>query len=168
MIICKADKRKSIRINNQTWKEVKEMPEFAMREMKASDYQGIFTLWQDGEGIGLSNADSEANIQRFLARNPALSFVAVHNGRIVGAILCGHDGRRGYIYHLFVAKPHRNKGLGRRLVTKSLERLKEEGIDKCHLFVFAWNELGRNFWLNSGWTLREDLVVMSKATGSIL
>jgi ribosomal protein S18 acetylase RimI-like enzyme len=168
MIICKADKRKSIRINNQTWKEVKEMPEFAMREMKASDYQGIFTLWQDGEGIGLSNADSEANIQRFLARNPALSFVAVHNGRIVGAILCGHDGRRGYIYHLFVAKPHRNKGIGRRLVTKSLERLKEEGIDKCHLFVFAWNELGRNFWLNSGWTLREDLVVMSKATGSIL
>lgn len=168
MIICKADKRKSIRINNQTWKEVKEMPEFAMREMKASDYQGIFTLWQDGEGIGLSNADSEANIQRFLARNPALSFVAVHNGRIVGAILCGHDGRRGYIYHLFVAKPHRNKGLGRRLVTKSLERLKEEGIDKCHLFVFARNELGRNFWLNSGWTLREDLVVMSKATGSIL
>jgi len=147
---------------------VKEMPEFAMREMKASDYQGIFTLWQDGEGIGLSNADSEANIQRFLARNPALSFVAVHNGRIVGAILCGHDGRRGYIYHLFVAKPHRNKGIGRRLVTKSLERLKEEGIDKCHLFVFAWNELGRNFWLNSGWTLREDLVVMSKATGSIL
>lgn len=144
------------------------MPEFAMREMKASDYQGIFTLWQDGEGIGLSNADSEANIQRFLARNPALSFVAVHNGRIVGAILCGHDGRRGYIYHLFVAKPHRNKGIGRRLVTKSLERLKEEGIDKCHLFVFAWNELGRNFWLNSGWTLREDLVVMSKATGSIL
>jgi ribosomal protein S18 acetylase RimI-like enzyme len=168
MIICKADKRKSIRINNQTWKEVKEMPEFAMREMKASDYQGIFTLWQDGEGIGLSNADSEANIQRFLARNPALSFVAVHNGRIVGAILCGHDGRRGYIYHLFVAKPHRNKGIGRKLVTKSLERLKEEGIDKCHLFVFAWNELGRNFWLNSGWTLREDLVVMSKATGSIL
>jgi len=144
------------------------MPEFAMREMKASDYQGIFTLWQDGEGIGLSNADSEANIQRFLARNPALSFVAVHNGRIVGAILCGHDGRRGYIYHLFVAKPHRNKGIGRRLVTKSLERLKEEGIDKCHLFVFARNELGRNFWLNSGWTLREDLVVMSKATGSIL
>ena len=121
---------------------MKEMPEFAMREMKASDYQGIFTLWQDGEGIGLSNADSEANIQRFLARNPALSFVAVHNGRIVGAILCGHDGRRGYIYHLFVAKPHRNKGIGRRLVTKSLERLKEEGIDKCHLFVFARNELG--------------------------
>jgi putative acetyltransferase len=144
------------------------MPEFTIREMKAGDYQEVFDLWQDGEGIGLSNADSEAKIHRFLERNPSLSFVAVHNGKIVGTILCGHDGRRGYIYHLFVADRHRNKGLGKRLVDKSLERLKAEGIDKCHLFVFTRNELGRNFWLNSGWTLREDLVVMSKATGSIL
>lgn len=140
------------------------MTEYVIREMKAGDYQEAFALWQEDEGIGLSNADSEANIQRFLARNPALSFVAVHNGKIVGTILCGHDGRRGYIYHLFVAEHHRKKGVGRSLAAKSLERLKEEGIDKCHLFVFTRNELGRNFWVNTGWTLREDIVVMSKAT----
>lgn len=144
------------------------MPEFTIRGMKANDYQEIFDLWKDGEGIGLSNADSEVNIYRFLERNPSLSFVAVHNGKIVGTILCGHDGRRGYIYHLFIADLHRNKGLGRRLVDKSLERLKEQGIEKCHLFVFTRNELGQNFWINSGWTLREDIVVMSKPTGSIL
>ena len=141
------------------------MAGYVIREMKAGDYQEAFALWQEDEGIGLSNADSEANIQKFLARNPALSYVALHNGKIVGTILCGHDGRRGYIYHLFVAEHHRKKGLGRRLVARSLERLKEEGIEKCHLFVFTWNELGRNFWINSGWTLRDDLVIMSKATG---
>jgi len=141
------------------------MAEFVIREMKPGDYQEVFALWQEAEGIGLSSADSEANIRKFLERNPSLSFVALHNGRITGTILCGHDGRRGYIYHLFVDERHRNKGLGRRLVEKSLERLREEGIEKCHLFVFAWNELGRNFWVNTGWTLREDIVVMSKETG---
>lgn len=130
--------------------------------MEADDYQEVFELWKDGEGIGLSNADSKENIYRFLERNPSLSFVAVQNGKIVGTILCGHDGRRGYIYHLFVAELYRNKGLGRRLVNKSLEKLKEQRIDKCHLFVFDQNELGKDFWINSGWTLREDIVIMSK------
>lgn len=138
------------------------MSEFAIRIMEADDYQEVFELWKDGEGIGLSNADSKENIYRFLERNPSLSFVAVQNGKIVGTILCGHDGRRGYIYHLFVAELYRNKGLGRRLVNKSLEKLKEQRIDKCHLFVFDQNELGKDFWINSGWTLREDIVIMSK------
>ena len=142
------------------------MLEFTIKIMEANDYQEIFELWKDGEGIGLSNADSKENICRFLERNPSLSFVAIHNDKIVGTILCGHDGRRGYIYHLFVADLYRNKGLGRRLINRSLEKLKEQRIDKCHLFVFDQNELGKNFWINSGWTLREDIVIMSKPTNA--
>lgn len=129
--------------------------------MESNDYQEMLELWKQGEGIGLSNADSEGNISRFLERNPMLSFVATDNGKIIGTILCGQDGRRGYIYHLYVVDSYRNKGLGGRLINISLKGLKEQGIDKCHLFVLEKNKLGKDFWIGSGWTLREDIVVMS-------
>ena len=141
------------------------MPEsYSIRSMEPGDYPEVFELWNNGEGIGLSQADSEENIAKFLERNPRLSFVAVHADKIVGTILCGHDGRRGYIYHLIVSAACRNRGIGRALVEASLRRLKEQGIDKCHLFVFDDNELGKRFWKKSGWTLREDIVIMSRHT----
>ena len=139
------------------------MPEFfTVRTMVPADYPEVIELWKNGEGIGLSNADSEENIARFLERNPDLSFVAVDNGKIIGTILCGHDGRRGYIYHVMVSEVYRNQGIGKALVNESLKGLQKQGIDKCHLFVFDQNELGKRFWLHTGWTLREDIVVMSK------
>jgi ribosomal protein S18 acetylase RimI-like enzyme len=112
--------------------------------------------------MGLSNADSEANFQKFMLRNRALSFCLKEENRIIGTILCGHDGRRGYIYHVTVVPCCRGKGTGSRLVQKSLENLKEQGIDKCHLFVFTDNEPGRSFWETTGWTRRDDILVYSK------
>ncbi|MFS8630463.1 MAG: GNAT family N-acetyltransferase, partial [Bacillales bacterium] len=100
-------------------------------------------------------------------RNPLLSFVAVlpnQENKIIGTSLCGHDGRRGYLYHVVVSDLYRNRGIGKSLVAKSLSGLKEQGIHKCHLFVYAKNELGKQFWTSTGWTLRKDIVIMSKHT----
>jgi predicted acetyltransferase len=136
--------------------------ESGMRELHIDDYREIYCLWKDTPGMGLSNADSESNFQKFMLRNKALSFCWKEENRIIGTILCGHDGRRGYIYHVTVAPCCRGKGTGSSLVQKSLENLKEQGIDKCHLFVFADNEPGRSFWETTGWTRRDDILVYSK------
>jgi ribosomal protein S18 acetylase RimI-like enzyme len=101
-------------------------------------------------------------MEPYLARNPGMSFVACDGGRVVGAVLCGTDGRRGYLHHLAVAAPDRQRGLGRALVQRCLDALAAAGITKCHLFVFAPNIPARNFWTRIGWRLREDIVVMSR------
>jgi ribosomal protein S18 acetylase RimI-like enzyme len=132
-----------------------------IREMNADDYAGAYELWSRTEGIGLSEADSEDRIRSFLARNPGLSFVAVDDGRIVGTVLCGHDGRRGYLYHVAVSEPYRNRGIGNRLVAFALQRLRDEQIDKCHLFVMCDNDLGVAFWSGAGWTRRGDILIFS-------
>jgi len=135
-----------------------------IREMTAEDYAGAYELWSRTEGMGLSEADSEERIKAFLARNPGLSFVAVDDGRIVGTVLCGHDGRRGYLYHVAVSEPYRNRGIGKRLVAHALQRLRDERIDKCHLFVMRDNALGLAFWSGAGWTRRGDILMFSSAT----
>ena len=111
-----------------------------IREMTIQDYDEVLSLWQASEGVGLSDADSEEGVACFLDRNPGLSFVARDGEHLVGAILCGHDGRRGYIHHLAVSKPHRCQGLGRALVERCLSALRGDGIGKCHIFVFADNQ----------------------------
>lgn len=125
------------------------------------DYDEVYALWQRCEGVGLSSADSRQSIATYLDRNPGLSFVARHGETIVGAILCGHDGRRGYIHHLAVEENYRRHGIGRHLVKHSLAALKEEDIQKCHLFIFRENEYGIAFWQSVGWTFRQDIRVMS-------
>jgi len=134
------------------------------REMQISNYDEFYKLWSNTPGMGLSDADSYENIDVFLLRNKRLSFVCRHEDRIIGTILCGHDGRRGYIYHVTVAEEYRGRGIGRTLVEKSLQKLKEEGIQKCHLFVFTDNETGNTFWSTTGWIKREDIYVYSKNT----
>lgn len=114
--------------------------------------------------MGLSDADSEQNIQNFLIRNKDMSFCFEEDGKIIATILCGHDGRRGHIYHVTVAEECRGRGIGRMLVEKSLQKLKEEGINKCHLFVFKDNETGNAFWGSTGWTRRQDIFAYSKNT----
>lgn len=135
-----------------------------IREIQINDYDEIHALWSSTPGMGLSNADSVQNIGAFLVRNEGLSFCYEKSGRIIGTILCGHDGRRGYIYHVTVAEEFRGRGLGQTLVEKSLLKLREEGIDKCHLFVFADNEIGNAFWRSTGWIKRNEIIVYSRNT----
>ena len=133
-----------------------------IREMSIQDYGEVLALWRVSEGVGLSDADSEESIARYLDRNPGLSFVARDGEHLVGAVLCGHDGRRGYIHHLAVGKSHRRQGLGRALVERCLSALRRDGIGKCHIFVFADHQDTIAFWKSIGWTQRVELVMMSQ------
>ena len=137
-----------------------------LTEIQPEDYKEIMELWKATPGMGLSDADSEENIRKFLLRNKGLSFCYRDSNKIIATILCGHDGRRGFIYHVTVASEYRGKGIGRKLVEESLLRLKEVGIHKCHLFVFADNEPGNAFWHSTGWTKREDIYVYSRNVSS--
>ncbi|MBP2642667.1 MAG: GCN5-related N-acetyltransferase [Firmicutes bacterium] len=132
-----------------------------IREMKISDYTQVMGLWSESEGVGLSEADSLENIALFLKRNNGLSFVAEQAGKIVGAILCGQDGRRGYLYHLSVNKEYRRQKIASKLVGFCLAKLEEHGIQKCHIFVFPDNQEGISFWDNYGFKRREDLFIFS-------
>jgi ribosomal protein S18 acetylase RimI-like enzyme len=135
-----------------------------IREMTPADIDSALRIWQITEGVGLSAADSVDEITRFLVRNPGLSFVAMEETNMVGAVLCGHDGRRGYLHHLVVAESHRRAGIGRELVSRCLNALRINGIMKCHLFIFVDNDAGMRFWRGIGWTHRQELAMMSAWT----
>ena len=132
-----------------------------IREFLPEDYDNAVALWQRCEGIGLSAADERCPLTRFLERNPGLCFVAFDNDELVGTILCGNDGRRGYLYHLAVDPRYRHQGLGKQLMERSLKELKAAGIDKSHIMVFGSNESGLKFWKGAGWKTRPEIVLMS-------
>jgi ribosomal protein S18 acetylase RimI-like enzyme len=136
---------------------------YRIEPMAASDFDEVLRLWQKMEGIGLNESDTRPALTQYLARNPGLSFVARNGTEIVGAVLCGHDGRRGYLHHLAVARGHRKKGLGKKLVATCLSGLKRLGILKCNIFLFADNTGGERFWKRNGWVMRPDLRLMQKA-----
>ena len=136
--------------------------ETIVRPFRVKDYDAVIALWRRTEGVGLNESDTRRAIAAFLQRNPRLSFVVEKGGRIIGAVLCGHDGRRGYLHHLAVAESHRGQGLGRLLVDRCLARLREDGIDKCNIFLFADNQEGRKFWETIGWKERGDLLMMQR------
>ena len=127
-----------------------------------SIYDEVFALWQQCDGVGLSDADSRGNIEKYLERNPKMSFVALSSGKLVGVVLAGHDGRRGYIHHLAVHPEFRRRGIAHSLVDRSIEALQESGIQKCHLFIFKDNHSGLAFWEKIGWQCRMDLSIVSK------
>jgi N-acetylglutamate synthase len=133
-----------------------------LRPMAIEDYENVYCLWRNTHGVGLSEADEKHKINNFLERNPGLCFVYEDNNEIIGTILCGNDGRRGYIHHLAVREDYRSKGLGKQLVQRCLSGLKQLDILKCHLFVFVNNEIGRGFWTGTGWKQREDILIYSK------
>ena len=137
------------------------MMKVIVEAFKIEAYDQVYRLWKSCDGIGLSAADSRDNIQTYLIRNPGLSLVARNGNNIVGAILCGHDGRRGYIHHLAVHPDYRRQGIGRLLAEKSLSALLSLGIQKCHLFIFHDNARGIGFWESIGWTHRQDIGVVS-------
>lgn len=135
-----------------------------IRNMTANDYDKVYNLWINTPGMGLNSVDdSKEGIEKYLKRNPTTCFVAEENDNIVGVILSGHDGRRGYIHHTAVSSDFRNQGIGRRLVEHAIEALKSEGIIKVALVVFAKNELGNGFWEKVGFEVREDLYYRNKS-----
>ena len=129
-----------------------------IREMKIEDYDNVFALWKTIKGFGIRSVDdSKEGIERFLKWNPGLSVVAEEEGKIVGAILCGSDGRRGCLYHVCVHKDYRRQGIGKTMVIWCMEKLKELQINKVSLIAFTQNDIGNAFWKEIGWTKREDL-----------
>ena len=140
-----------------------------IRTMTLEDYEEVYGLWMSCPGMGLNNLDdSREGIGHFLERNPRTCLVAVEENRIVGVILAGNDGRRGYIYHTAVALSCQGRGVGTRMVQETLRALKEEGIRKAALVVFDRNEGGNAFWEKQGFTEREDLVYRNKALAELV
>ena len=141
------------------------MSEITVRAMTPADYDGVKALWLTIEGFAIRSIDdSREGVERFLSRNPGLSVVAIENtsdqsaeGSVVGAILCGHDGRRGCLYHVCVRDDHRRRGIGKAMVIHCMNALRAEHINKVSLIAFTRNDVGNAFWREIGWTKREDL-----------
>lgn len=135
-----------------------------IRNMTIADYDLVYALWISCAGMGLNDLDDSRNgIDVFLKRNPDTCFVAECDDQVIGAIMAGNDGRRGYIYHTAVHPQYRKHGIAGRLVDAAVQALKRCGIHKAALVVFAWNETGNQFWENRGFTVRNDLVYRNKA-----
>jgi N-acetylglutamate synthase len=132
-------------------------PEASVRVMTSEDYDAVRALLQATPGVTLRDADSREATERYLARNPGLSFVAEYDGRVVGCVMCGHDGRRGYLQHLIVVPQLRNRGLGRKLWNCCLDQLEKLGILKTHLDVLVTNDPANRYWANAGWVRRDDI-----------
>lgn len=129
-----------------------------IRTMTIEDYDGVYALWMTIRGFGIRSVDdSREGVERFLKRNPETSVVAEEDGRIVGSILCGHDGRRGCLYHVCVHEQYRRHGIGKAMVVWAMQKLKEEQISKVSLIAFSENDIGNAFWNTIGWTRRLDL-----------
>ena len=129
-----------------------------VREMTMEDYDQVYKLWTKISGFRIRSIDdSREGVERFLKRNPTTSVVAVQNGHIIGNILCGHDGRRGCLYHVCVRKGYRRHGVGKAMVVACMEALRKEEINKVTLIAFTKNDIGNVFWNKIGWTEREDL-----------
>ena len=133
-------------------------------EMTPADYDETVALWQACEGVYLGEVDDREHITDYLRRNPGLSFIAREDGNLVGAVLCGTDGRGGYLRHLSVAESHRKSGLGRTLADRCLSALREAGIGWCQIVVLTENEAGRTFWQRTGWKEPDHIRLMSKLT----
>jgi ribosomal protein S18 acetylase RimI-like enzyme len=134
-----------------------------IQEMTIDDYDEIYALWQESEGIKLTDVDTINDSHRLLERNPGLSFVARDDEQLVGAVLCTHDGRRGYIDHLAVRESHRRQGIGKALVARCLYNLMRSGIRKWQLFVQEDNQEAIAFWHKLGWAEKVELVTMSRS-----
>lgn len=129
-----------------------------IRAMTIEDYEQVYDLWMSIQGFAIRSIDdSREGVEAFLKRNPTTSAVAVEDGKIVGAILCGHDGRRGCFYHVCVNPDFRLRGIGKAMVVFCMNALKNEKINKVSLIAFTQNDIGNAFWKEIGWTKREDL-----------
>jgi ribosomal protein S18 acetylase RimI-like enzyme len=134
-----------------------------IRVMTISDYEEIYDVWINTPGMGLNSTDdSKEGIEKYLKRNPTTSFVAECDGKVVGVIMAGHDGRRGYLHHTAVLSAYRNQGIAKTLVEAAMKALEKEGIHKVALVAFKKNEIGNGFWEHLGFVEREDIVYRNK------
>lgn len=132
--------------------------------MTIDDYEKLFEMWQNTPNMGLRSLDdSKEGISLFLKRNPTTNFVAYDDDKLIGTILCGHDGRRGYIYHTVVSTEYRRQGIATNLVDMAVKALQEEGITRVCLNVMETNEQGKKFWIDRGWEKKDFLGFYSKA-----
>ena len=130
-----------------------------IRLLMLEDYDKVYQLWTSIKGMGMRSLDDSVDgIGKFLKRNPTTNFITQVEEKIVGVILCGHDGRRGYIYHTAVNSDYRGNGIGKKLVNAAIEALRKEKINKVALVVFDSNDLGNAFWQSLGFDKRSDLV----------
>ena len=135
-----------------------------IKMMTISDYEKVYELWTNTAGMGIRSLDdSKEGIEKFFKRNPTTNFVAMLDDKIIGVILSGHDGRRGYIYHAAVDIRYRGNGIGKLLVNRALEALEKEGINKVALVVFKNNDIGNAFWDSIGFEERVDLNYRNKS-----
>ena len=135
-----------------------------IRTMKIEDYEKVYDLWTHIVGMGLNTTDdSREGIAKYLLRNPNTCFVAEDNEAIIGVIMCGHDGRRGFIYHTAVKQEYRGQGIGRKLAASALAALEADGIHKVALVAFEKNISGNLFWEKMGFTVRDDLIYRNKS-----
>ena len=132
-----------------------------IRPMTIDDYDEIFAMWQITSKRALSSADSREQIERYLKRNEGLSLVAVADGKIVGTVLAGHDGRRGFIHHMAVLPEYRRRRIGHALAEKAIANITSQGIEKTHIFCYQNNETGQKFWSEFGFEKRDDIFIYS-------
>jgi N-acetylglutamate synthase len=135
------------------------MSDWRVRPLVPEDHRAAIALWNACEGVRANESAEE--FRRILERNPDFSSAAEAGGELVGAVLCCHDGRRGYLYHLGVDAGYRRLGIGEALVERSLERLRSESISRCSIHLIVGNEVGERFWKRIGWRFRDDLLVMA-------
>lgn len=128
-----------------------------IRVMTMDDYDAVLALMSNTPGISLRDADSREATARYLQRNPGMSFVAESESGLCGCVMCGHDGRRGYLQHLLVLPEFRQQGIANQLVQRCLSSLEALGIGKCHLDVLKGNDTAARYWQNRGWQLRQDI-----------
>lgn len=138
----------------------------SIEEMSTDDYDAVFALLQATPGIRLGSANSREAMDRYLLRNPGMSFVARSGDRLVGCVMSGHDGRRGYLYHLAVVPDFRRRGIGSGLVTACLAKLRRNGIHKTHIQVVVENDAAHEYWINRGWQRRTDITTYTFETDS--
>ncbi|EOW9103791.1 GNAT family N-acetyltransferase [Vibrio cholerae] len=136
------------------------------REMDISDYNEVIALWANTENLSLRDADSQLNIEAYLKRNQGLSFVAVSDSLVIGAVLVGTDGRRGYVQHLAVSSDFRCQGIGKSLIQKATDALSRIGIPKTHLFVLIENVAAQDFYTKLDWYPRDEIRMFSYNSSS--
>lgn len=130
---------------------------FTIRTMTMDDYDAVIALMSSTPGVSVRDADSRDSTSMYLQRNPGMSFVAEVDSVVVGCVMCGHDGRRGYLQHLLVLDNYRRQGIANQLVERCLASLEREGIFKCHIDVLKTNHTAADYWVRQGWQLRTDI-----------
>ena len=133
-----------------------------VREMKVCDYESVIELWRNCEGLGVHDFETKEWLGNYLSRNPGMSFVAVDNDNVIGAVLCGHEGRRGYLNHLGVTDNYREKGVAKALINAVENKLRQIGIRRCNAFVFRNNKVAIEFYRKTGFNTRDSMQMVSK------